>query len=151
MFTRKVILIFAILFASLLSCTRSKPVDALSIIMQLPEQKSTILLPDNMAIQLKNDFNIISFSQIDSIQTSDNTIFTESVFYQKARSLGVQYIIVSSEMTNGTDHNFPWITNKNFKVCPGKPNQNSNGYYTLLVWDYAKDSYHFFKFLYEDE
>ncbi len=151
MFLRRVTFIALVLFVSLMSCTNKKPVDALSIIMQLPEQERIALLPDDLAVHLKNDFNVMSFSDIDSIQVASNIAFTEDEFYQKARSLDVQYIIVSSEMIVSTDHNFPWITNKKFRVCPGNIDHNTDRYYILLIWDNAKYSYHFFKFLYENE
>lgn len=144
-----IILLFGI-SNTFISCERGL-VDAVSIIMQLPEQKRTILVPDNMAGQLKNTFNILSFSQFDSIQKSSNQIYTEGEFYQKARSRSVQYIIISSDMINDTLHNFPWITNRNFRVCPGIVEHKSDVYYTLLVWDNTTDAYRFFKFLYEDE
>ena len=41
------------------------------------------------------------------------------------------------------------MTNKNFRVCPDTIDHESDVYYTLLVWDNSKKSYHFFKFLYE--
>lgn len=151
MINRHLIVICIILFSTLGSCSDKKQVDALVIMMQIPNQKSTLLLPNKLANELDNSFDIISFSDMDSIQSIDNKTFTRNEFYQKARSLGVQYIVVSSEMIENANHNFPWIVNKNFRICPGKVEHKSDTYYTLLFWDNTKDTYHFFKFLYENE
>gem|GEM_PF-3467567 len=136
--------------ATFLSCTPNNTVDANSIINQLPDNIRPVLVPDEIANQLTGNIRIISFSDMDSIQTSINQIYNEDQFYQKVREMGVQYIVISSKMTLDTAHNFPWISNRNFQVCPGDADHKSETFYTLLVWDNSKNSYHFFKYLYPE-
>ena len=131
----------------LLGCQQLTNNDAVSIYNQLPDHGRLTLVPDDFHQHLP-DSKIVIFTQIDSIQQIENINFSEEEFYKRVRKLGVQYIIVSSEMIEDGCESFPWITNKNFRVCPGNPNMNYDRYYTLLVWDNAKESFHFFKFLY---
>ena len=121
--------------------------DAIPIYNQLPEHKRLALVPDDFRNQLI-DKKIIAFNQIDSIQKAEGVTFSEEEFHTRVRELGVQYIIVSSSMIEDGCKYFPWITNKNFKVCPGDPDRRYERYYTLLVWDNTTESYHFFRFLY---
>ncbi len=148
MLSGRYMVIYLLSILSLVGCKNTDGELAMSIIMQLPDQERKVLVPNDLAVQLKNNHNIISFADIDILQSAQNMTFTEVEFYEYVRALDVQYIIVSSEMISDSKHNFPWITNKNFRACPGVVDHNTLSYYTLLVWDNAKDSYHFFKFIY---
>jgi len=128
----------------ILSCSHHKPIDVVSILSQLPVDNRPILVPESLVNKATSVYNLISF---DSIRSIDN----EEVFYTEARSLGIQYILISSSMIEDGNQQFPWMLNKNFKVCPGFPDKNAESYFVLLVWDNTKNSYHFFKFIYESQ
>lgn len=135
-----------------LSCNNEgKPnKDAELIYNQLPEQRRICLVPDDFIIPLEGE-NVIPFSMVEDRQNEISKVFSEHEFYNYARLQGVQYIIVSSDMIDNQNSNFPWIIDKNFKICPGDPDSDFEKYYVLLVWDSAKKSYHFFKYLYPDK
>lgn len=133
------------LFVLLISgCTYTKVYDYVSILEQLPDDGRVILVPNDFINISTSNYNLLSFNNVGS---SNN----EEEFYLKAQSLGVQYIIISSDMIEVNNQQFPWMLNKNFKVCPGLPDKNTESYFVLLVWDNTKNSYHFFKFIYENQ
>lgn len=143
--------IWILLVFVILGCSQEPFIDANSIIDQLPDNKRKVILPDKLALQITDNARVISFSYMDSIQSSEGKIYNESEFYTKARELGIQYIVISSTMTYDSTHNFPWISNRNFRVCPGNVEHTSDTFYTLLLWDNTNNKYHFFKYLYEGE
>lgn len=146
---RLIIFILSVIgWITISGCGQNNNDRLVSILVQLPDQKRTVLLPDVLVGQPNSNSRILSFAYFDSIQTAENIVFSENEFYNRARSLGVQYIVISSRMTNDDNHNFPWITNRNFRICPGDVDHRSDDFYTLLVWDNSIESYHFFKFLY---
>ena len=137
-----------LLFFSFTGCNRFTVIDAEEILSQIPDDNRLILVPAEFAKLNPEKFNVISFDEIALMQENDDHSYDEEELFRKARSLGVQYIIISSEMTNKTNEQFPWMTNKNFRVCPGNIDHETEVYFILLVWDNSKNSYHFFKFLY---
>lgn len=137
-------------FASLTGCNRVTVVDAEKILSQIPDDNRLILVPTEIASFNNEKFTTISFDDIALMQEKEGHTYNEEELFEKVRSLGVQYILISSDMTNKTNIQFPWMTNKNFRVCPGNVDHASERYYTLLIWDNSKNTYHFFKFLYED-
>ncbi|MFK5857241.1 MAG: hypothetical protein QM503_14010 [Bacteroidota bacterium] len=147
--TTFIILPFLIfLIISITGCNMDSEVNAGDILLQLPENNRVALVPNLLASLGKSKFNTISFDDMALMQDKSGNKYSEKKFYEVARSLGVQYILISSDMTNSNNVQFPWMTNKNFRVCPGTIDHKTKTYYTLLVWDNSKNSYHFFKFLY---
>ncbi len=130
-------------------CNSTDP-NTSDILFQLPDNNRLALVPNNIASSKESDFHIIPFNDIALLQKKEGRIYNEEEFYEKVRSLGVQYILISNEMTSNTDTQFPWMTNKKFRVCPGNVDHKTEIYYTLLIWDNSINSYHFFKFLYEN-
>ena len=135
---------------SISGCNETTPIIANKILSQIPDNKRLVLVPGEIFKSGTENYKVISFDEIVLMQKKDGHTYDEVEFYIKSRSLGVQYILISSEMTGRTNPNFPWMINKNFRVCPGNVDHKSQRYYTLLVWDNSKNSYHFFKFLYEN-
>ena len=145
--TSLLLLLFVIM--SISGCDGTTPIDADNILSQLPDDGRLILVPEEIYKSNTKDFNIISFNDIVLIQEKEGVSYDEEGFYKKAHTLGIQYILISADMTSKINSDFPWMTNKNFRVCPGNVDHKSQRYYTLLVWDNSKNTYHFFKFLYE--
>ncbi len=126
------------------NCTSTKEVDPDFILKQLPVDNRIILVPSSFINNATSGYNLLPFSDIDG--TKD-----EEEFYNKIRKLGVQYVLISSEMTLENNEQFPWMTNKNFRICPGNVDHKTDKYYILLVWDNTINSYHFFKFVYGEK
>ncbi len=145
--TSLLLLLFVVM--SISGCNGTTPIDADSILSKLPDDSRLILVPEEIFKSNSENFNVISINNIVIIQEKEGVSYDEEEFYKKARTLGVQYILISSDMTRKTNSEFPWMTNKNFRVCPGNVDHKTERYYILLVWDNSKNSYHFFKFLYE--
>ncbi len=145
--TSLLLLLFVVM--SISGCNGTTPIDADSILSKLPDDSRLILVPEEIFKSNSENFNVISINNIVIIQEKEGVSYDEEEFYKKARTLGVQYILISSDMTRNTNTDFPWMTNKNFRVCPGNVDHKTERYYILLVWDNSKNSYHFFKFLYE--
>ncbi len=150
--TTVVILVLSSTIFLVTGCYNPNSVDhnAKNIYNQLPDHKRIALVPNSFKSQLAHD-NIILFHDIENIQIENNVVFSEEEFYIKVRQLNVQYIIVSSDMMDSDKSPFPWIRNKRFKICPGDPDNSFNKYYVLLVWDNSRQTFSFFKYLYNEE
>lgn len=137
----------AILVSVFITNCTEEVIDQESIISQLPSDKSIILLPNSFTDYA--DKNNVTFAEIDSIHAANSIAYTEENFYTIAYDLGVKYIIIPSEMIEENGHSFEWIVNKKFRACPGTIEHISDRYFVFLVYDNAKNSYTFHKFLYE--
>jgi hypothetical protein len=132
------------------NCERYDNLDITNIVNQLPKT-GVVLTADYVKNTVYDTNRFITFSRIKYLQTENGHIFTEKEFYDVAHTSGAQYILIPSEMQVKGSKDFPWITNKRFQVCPGDPDHKSDGYFILLNWDNSKNTYHFFKFLYNEE
>lgn len=137
-------------FLLVTGCDKQKTINSVSILRQIPDTSRIFLVPIEFVNSDVENYNIITFGDIAELQKKDGHIYDEAEFYSKAKQLGVQYIIISNVMTNNSNTQFPWMNKKNFRVCPGNIEHKSSRYFTLLVWDNSKHSYHFLKYLYED-